>query len=69
MVQLKVMSAPQKTDEKKTTRLIGTESSPPILPSTGAQDMGLAQVMWAPGQAAFIGHTRLNSYYHQPGNN
>lgn len=72
MVELKIMSAPQYTDEK-TARLRGIESRLPILPITGAQDMGLAQAMWAPGLAAFIGvskqHIGLNSYYHQPGNN
>lgn len=68
MVELKVMPAPQNTDEK-TARLVGTESSLPILPSTGAQDRDLVQATWAPSQAAFIGYIGLNSYHHQPGNN
>lgn len=62
MVALKAMSAPQDTDEKKKARLTGTESSLPILPSTGAQ------ATWAPGHTAFLRvskrHTGLNSYYH-----
>lgn len=48
MVELKVMSAPQNTD-KMTARLKGTKSSLPILPSTGAQAMGLVLAMGAPG--------------------